>query len=754
MKRIFIALLTLMCTLPALAQNAEYIEMAKEVDQEVWGDKDIMFDNNKLPAVYKNESAVILARKQTVETNTERKGRSLLYVGKMHSTIKRTIREKIFINDQVSLDAYSEINFNQLQSKQSGAITKLRTYTFMGIRVTKADGSLQKINVEEAAVKLDETKDGKKNKIAVPNLAIGDIIDYYITYFDQARTDKDVDFLTFILGDEYPILKLGIKIVLDKRVAAQYQTINGAPDFKITTVEDDNLLELSASDLPKSTNVMWVSQGRQVPIVRIKYAFADIMHGRGDYTKHGVIEKVTSPDDVEHQFMNLIKPYLAQTQGSPIIKTAWRTYAKEHKIDKDNLDSIIPFVYHYFRYLSFGTLTGIFASNAKYEDFYQSRVSQSTIKQLEATLNVLKTINAHFDADAELVLVSDKNDVAYKDVFSIADLNFMIRIPRAKEKFSFYYFGNSLFNFDEMPPSFEDETYRFIQQNTIFRGGRDMSQEKADMINGKATTLKTSAAVNNQTEDITISFDSTNMQLLHINRKAKASGHQRRAMQSATLILEDYLVAERKVLDKESDIELEWRKLDKYYKKYWVDAQFSITKAREEQKKKFEEEITNEYVDKPRELKKYNVLQNGIVGTNASIEIEEAFSMDGWVKKAGTNYILEAGKFAGGQLEIKADQRERKLDVYMPYARSFNHNIVLKIPEGYTIEGAEKLNKTVKNECGGFESTAKVEGNNLLITYYKYYSNLVEPASNWSKVMAFVDAGFAFTKEKVLLKKK
>ncbi len=754
MKRIFIALLTTLFVLPALAQNNEYIEMAKEVDQEVWGDKDPMFTNNKLPEQYKNESAVILARKQTVETNTERKGKSLLYVGKMHSTIKRIIRERIFINDQVSLDAYSEINFNQLQSKQSGAITKLRTYTFMGIRVTKADGSLQKINVEEAAVKIDETKDVKKNKIAVPNLAIGDIIDYYITYFDQARTDKDVDYVTFTLGDDYPIMNLGIKVLLDKRVAAQYQTINGAPDFKITKVEDDNLLELTASDLPKSSNVMWVSQGRQVPTVRMKYAFADIIHGRGDYTKHGTIEKVTSPEDVEHQFMNLIRPYMTRMPVIPNVKSSWRDYAKKHSIDKENMDSIIPFVYHYFRYSSFGTLYGLYSTTAKFDDFYDSRISQSAIKQLETTLSVIKTINDYFDADAELVLVSDKNDVAYKDVFSLADLNFMVRVPRSKEKFSFYYFGSSLYNFDEIPASFEDETYRFMQQNTIFKGGRDMSQEKADLINGKATTLKTSVATNNQTENVIISFDSTNMQLLHINRKTRAAGHQRRSMQTATLILEDYLVAERKVLDKETDIELEWRKLDKYYKKYWVDAQFSITKAREEQKKKFEKEIASEYLDEPKELKKYTVLEKGFTGTNAAITMEEDFSMDGWVKKAGNNYILEAGKFAGGQLEIKADQRDRKLDVYMPYARSFNHNITLNIPDGYTIEGAEKLNKTVKNECGGFESTAKVEGNKLLITYYKYYNNLVEPASNWSKIMAFVDAGFAFTKEKVLLKKK
>jgi hypothetical protein len=47
-----------------------------------------------------------------------------------------------------------------------------------------------------------------------------------------------------------------------------------------------------------------------------------------------------------------------------------------------------------------------------------------------------------------------------------------------------------------------------------------------------------------------------------------------------------------------------------------------------------------------------------------------------------------------------------------------------------------------------------MEGNNLLITYHKYYTNAIEPASNWDKILAFVDAGFAFTKEKLLLKKK
>jgi len=755
MKRIIITLITILSVLPALAQkNTEYTEMAGEVDNEVWADKDPIFTNNKLPVEFKNESAVILARKQIFETNTERKGKSLLYIGKMHSTIKKTIRERIYINDQVSLNAYSEINFNQLQSKQSGAITKLRTYTFMGIRVTKADGSLQKINVDEAAVKIDETKDSKKNKIAVPNLAIGDIIDYYITYFDQARTDKGIDYLNFVLGDEYPIVNLSISVLLDKRIAAQYQAVNGAPDFKVSDADGEKKLDLTAGNLPKSTSVIWTAENRQVPMIRMKYAFADIVHGRGDYTRIGTLEKITSPEDVEHEFINIIKPYLSQLTVYTEIKSDWKDYAKAHNISKENLDSIISFVYYFNRYKTFAPLVRDNTISTGYDRFYDCGMELSTIKQLELTLKILKTVNTLFDAKADLVLISGKNEVEYKDVFSLGDINFLLRVANEESKFSFYYFGSNLYNFDEIPASFENETYKFIQQNTIFRKGADMSQKKADMTNGNAVAAKTSAADNNQTEELEIAFDNADLQLLNINRRVTASGHQRRSMQNATLILEDYWIAERRLLGKETDIKKEWTTGERFYRKFWTDAEQSMTKAKKDQKEKFEKEADNQYKNKPKAFNSFKIIQDGFSGTKASIIIEEDFTMDGWVKKAGNNYIIEAGKLVGSQLEIMADQRERKLDIYMPYARSFNNKILLKIPEGYTVEGVENLNKSVKNECGGFESTAKIEGNNLLITYYKYYSNLVDAVVNWPKIVAFVDAGFAFTKEKILLKKK
>lgn len=748
MNKIIVTLFISFMCMQTMAQNNEYTEMALEVDQEIWNDKDPIFTSNELPVAFKNESAVILARKQVIETNTERKGKSLLYIGKMHSTIKKTIRERIFINDQVSLDKYSEINFDQLQSKQNGAITKLRTYTFMGIRVTKPGGDVQKITVDEAAVKLEETKAGVKNKIAVPNLAIGDVLDYYITYFDQARTDKDVDYFSFIFGDEYPIVNLSIRVLLDKRVAAQYQCINGAPDFKKSLQDDDNLMELTASNLTKYSNVLWTSPNRQVPIVRIKYAFADIRHSRlrNDFTRTGVVEKVNSPQDIENTIATEIGKLLTTIPLDPDVKKKWKKYATEHNIDKNNADSIVSFVYYYYRFYNFGNYRRL------KEDYSSSSYFLGDYGQLVAGLSIMRVLDKDFDIDADVLLLTGKNSVGNKDLFSPGDLNFLFRVPFAKPVY--LYLGNSLYNYGEVPPAFEEEEFRIINYRSINTADGGIKQKIAEKTNGTATVFRTQASDNSQTENLEINIEKSNPQLLNIQRKVVTTGHLRRDLQAAALLMEEYMIAERKALNIEKDMEATWKSWGKTYRESWEEAKVLLDKARVAHKEKIESELTEQYVDKPKELKSYTILQNGLRGSKAEMEMEEAFTMDGWVKKAGNNYIVEAGKFAGVQLEIKADQRERKLDVYMPFTRSYNNNIVFNIPDGYAVEGLEKLNKSVKNECGGFESSAKLEGNKLVITVKKYYSNILEPASNWSKITAFVDEGFAFTKEKILLKKK
>ena len=114
---------------------------------------------------------------------------------------------------------------------------------------------------------------------------------------------------------------------------------------------------------------------------------------------------------------------------------------------------------------------------------------------------------------------------------------------------------------------------------------------------------------------------------------------------------------------------------------------------------------------------------------------------------------MDIGKLIGGQVEIDEKEKDRKNNIYMGYSRSFDNNINITIPDGYTVSGIDKLNTSIINETGGFTSKVTIEGNILKITTHKYYENNYEPKENWSKMVSFLDATYQFTQEKILLKK-
>ena len=63
MKKLFTLLLLAVIALPTLAfDDNDYQKFVKEVKQDVWGRNLPQFNNRKVSAQYKDESAVILAR--------------------------------------------------------------------------------------------------------------------------------------------------------------------------------------------------------------------------------------------------------------------------------------------------------------------------------------------------------------------------------------------------------------------------------------------------------------------------------------------------------------------------------------------------------------------------------------------------------------------------------------------------------------------------------------------------------------------
>lgn len=132
--------------------------------------------------------------------------------------------------------------------------------------------------------------------------------------------------------------------------------------------------------------------------------------------------------------------------------------------------------------------------------------------------------------------------------------------------------------------------------------------------------------------------------------------------------------------------------------------------------------------------------------TVTALAYQVDYVLDGYVKKAGTNFVLSVGRLIGSQPELKGEQRLRKEDIYWEMPRCYQWDITVNLPEGYRIspEGLERLNVKVENDCGAFIVQATTEDGTLRIKAEKRINHKTEPVANWEKLLEITDAANSY----------
>jgi hypothetical protein len=734
-------------------ESRDYAKIKEELNEKIFGTPDPNFKDNVIPDQYKNESAVILAQKHSIESDSRYKFRVFGHSGVKYNFFD-IFRKKILINDQSALDEYSEINFTRLQSKTWSVIGKLKNYTFINIQVIKPGGRVQPVNVNESEVTIKDEKNEKKNKIAIPDLAIGDIIDYYVANYYQEDADAATSPLTYVLGDDYPILKYIISLQFDGRIAAEYQAINGAPDFKISPDADGNghVLNMLVRNIPKIKGLIWSSPYRQLPIIRLNYKRGKITRQGMTAINEGQVVKATEryPDLIEENMATVLNEVCyygplnsRQYQETRFgLKKAWRDYLEKHP-KANTPDSITSFV---FRYINWTDSYENFDLQSNYNNAYYPADLRDQIFRI---IKFGFILSYDFKINFDVLVVCGKTDYTRNNLFSIADLSLLLRTNSATPQY--FSFADN-FDFQNTIPYYlegqEAKVYPLGTKHTRGQVVLYVDQKESSVITLPASDYK----LNHETEVISAKLDATNQQLVTVSRKVTTSGYLKKDAQAALTIYEEMARQTGAGVGINDDLITQNSNKGRSGKKIEDELRSLLEKARTKHKEDFEKEIERTYSTKAKELKSYTINNFG-VQSNLPFEFEEQFDMDGWVKKAGNNFIIDIGKMISGQLEIKKEQRERTKDIYMPFPRSFSYRVELAIPGGYTVEGMDKLNVKIENETGGFASTAKKEGNKLVVEVNKYYVNSFEPVAKWPSLLGFIDKANEFNQQKVLLKK-
>lgn len=707
---VFSILLVQLFTLSVNAdEKADYLKLAQKVRQEVWSSTPADFQKRTVPDRYKNASAVILSYYRELSTDYYRKATADLVLNlRLTRQIDCTDMERMLIqiNDKKALKDYSEFTFKTKSRKWTWGYHH-KTQTVLGIRVIKKNGNVQEVSLDDYV----DVKEGKNDKdlsqkIAVPGLEVGDCIDVFS--LDQIDTqEQQLDPFYFVLRQDEPVLYTKVHCVLDQSLATVYRTMNGAPDFTQTTDKDKNAVLDMVMDKPiDAESSIWYNSLEQSPFIE--------MYITPTKAKVAVVEKAMrqkgvrgNPDvtPILQDDWKLLKSYVSKGGYSPAglpstYKSVFKSAKKEGMSAEEKADRIYS-----FEYVSSGSSQRAFNTVANY------------LRKLGVEIEM--GITTPFGA-----LPVDK-------LINYNSTSWFFRLK-----------GTDLYYFPGTYPKVASEI------PYIYQGRKAYMQDSEEQI-----TIPVSQAEDNKSvNDMVVKLDGTK---LDISRKVTYSGEQKMYGQS--------LVSPDNTLFGSSQLEAYWRYLkydDKdpyscYTKKESAELKGAFNEYRKNAIDPFKAEISSYHDGDPVQVGGYGVDCVGIRRDSSNFVYHVDYVMDGMVKRAGNNYLLSVGKLIGSSLKLEGKDRERIDDVWRKMAFVDEWNIEIPLPQGYKVsaEALKKIETSVANECGEFTVKATAGNESVKVYVRKCFAHRVEPVSNWSKLLALVDACSAFADKQMVIAK-
>ena len=708
---VFSILLVQLLTLSVNAdEKADYLKLAQKVRQEVWSSTPADFQKRTVPDRYKNASAVILSYYRELSTDYYRKATADLVLNlRLTRQIDCTDMERMLIqiNDKKALKDYSEFTFKTKSRKWTWGYHH-KTQTVLGIRVIKKNGNVQEVSLDDYV----DVKEGKNDKdlsqkIAVPGLEVGDCIDVFS--LDQIDTqEQQLDPFYFVLRQDEPVLYTNVHCVLDQSLATVYRTMNGAPDFTQTTDKDKNAVLDMVMDKPvDAESSIWYNSLEQSPFIE--------MYITPTKTKVAVVEKAMrqkgvrgNPDvtPILQDDWKLLKSYVSKGGYSPAglpstYKSVFKSAKKEGMSAEEKADRIYS-----FEYVSGGASQRAFNTVANY------------LRKLGVEIEM--GITTPFGA-----LPVDK-------LINYNSTSWFFRLK-----------GTDVYYFPGTYPKVASEI------PYIYQGRKAYMQDSEEQI-----TIPVSQAEDNKSvNDMVVKLDGTK---LDISRKVTYSGEQKMYGQS--------LVSPDNTLFGSSQLEAYWRYLkydDKdpyscYTKKESAELKGAFNEYRKNAIDPFKAEISSYHDGDPVQVGGYGVDCVGIRRDSSNFVYHVDYVMDGMVKRAGNNYLLSVGKLIGSSLKLEGKDRERIDDVWRKMAFVDEWNIEIPLPQGYKVsaEALKKIETSVANECGEFTVKATAGNESVKVYVRKCFAHRVEPVSNWSKLLALVDACSAFADKQMVIAKR
>jgi hypothetical protein len=198
---------------------------------------------------------------------------------------------------------------------------------------------------------------------------------------------------------------------------------------------------------------------------------------------------------------------------------------------------------------------------------------------------------------------------------------------------------------------------------------------------------------------------------------------------------------------------------DQDYYGHWAETSRAVLNlSTEENIKQYKDYLTGAGIEN-KEILSYEEANADInqVAYNVPFKVKSSISSEALLEDAGDSYIFQVGLVIGTQSELY-QETERINPIEMTYPNRYNYEIIVHIPEGYSVEGLSSLNidKSYIGRTGEkrakFESSYKMEGDKIIIYIEEFYKTHEFSISKYEEFRGVINAASDFNKAAILFK--
>ncbi|GLB53008.1 hypothetical protein NBRC110019_20480 [Neptunitalea chrysea] len=716
-------LLALLLLLPCIGIAQSPGEMKKEVEKVFWGAKDQYKDATEVPEKWQGESAVILYKNVNFDYHKFAK----------KVTYKSSIRKRIKLMDAASVENYSDFSYKKFFKSSKGRRSK-KSFTLVGVKIIKPDGSVERIDVDGDAVQQND-----KYKVAIKNLEVGDIIDYYIYVVESFVSKYAVKFNPEeeTLADDYPVVDYKLYLQTENDFFITFKSFNGAPELKQLKNDERNLrqYELVAHDIPKFESERYIFPLIQMPTYKFQTVFA--RSGKFEENTYAFLPK---DESIIKNNVSIDEVKALYEEWLDVGKWQFDRYKKQSF--SSDYKKVMDLYYFMRNYYITKNILAYIAYEKELEDPYliAQKYPVTSLNNDRHFVNIFTSNLNKMGIGYDILVAKKRYDGPIDELLFTSNVNLVVKAhtnpPVYVEMF------DQVSDANQLSPLLEGTDAFLLEFN------------KKKIVDIKKTAIPVSTPEDNVTTyvaEISLTDDTKGVQ---VKTSHSAIGHRKTAMQEYYLFYGDY--------EAEDALKYGLKPFVEYFgsKKKRARLEEGLKAIEDTYREKQNEWFTDgvkDFYDLGDELTDYtyNIEATGRFGKEQPMTYTETFNIkNNFVKKAGPNLIIELGKLMGNQIQIKDEDKTRDLDVYQKYPKTLITELQFNIPEGYEAKPVDNLNKKFENEAGSFTCEARIKGNQVIMKVTEIHAHNFETAANWPKLVDILNAAYEASNAKILLSKK